>query len=150
MGDGEEVADVFRGATVWWLAFSTPPREDSGGRGGRAARADRRFYRLYFLERDRDVILGEYLRHVRRQGRAFTVKNRQRKLFTNLSSDEMWWDNVWSHVAFEHPKTFDTLAMDPVKKRDIMDDLDAVRRGKEYVTLTGNLIGVTPDQKRIG
>uniref|UniRef100_A0A0D9WWF6 AAA+ ATPase domain-containing protein n=1 Tax=Leersia perrieri TaxID=77586 RepID=A0A0D9WWF6_9ORYZ len=137
MGDGEEVADEFRGATVWWLAFSTPPRDDSGGRGGRATRADRRFYRLYFLERDRDVILGEYLPHVRRQGRAFTVKNRQRKLFTNLSSDEMWCDNVWSHVAFEHPKTFDTLAMDPAKKRDIMDDLDAFRRGKEYYARVG-------------
>uniref|UniRef100_A0A0E0LI33 AAA+ ATPase domain-containing protein n=1 Tax=Oryza punctata TaxID=4537 RepID=A0A0E0LI33_ORYPU len=147
MGDNEEVADVFRGEVkVWWLAYSTPPREDAGGGGyywgGRAARADRRFYRLSFLERDRDVVLGEYLPHVRREGRAVMVKNRQRKLFTNLSGDNWdddgrWCDSVWSHVVFEHPKTFETLAMDPAKKKEIVDDLDAFRNGKEYYARVG-------------
>jgi hypothetical protein len=147
MADREEVADVFRGGvTVWWLAYSTPPREDDAGGGfywgGRAARADRRFYRLSFLERDRDVVLGEYLPHVRREGRAAMVRNRQRKLFTNLAGDTWgddggWCESVWSHVVFEHPKTFDTLAMDPARKKDIMDDLDAFRNGKEYYARVG-------------
>jgi hypothetical protein len=30
--------------------------------------------------------------------------------------------SIWRHVAFEHPSTFETLAMDPAKKKD-MDDL---------------------------
>ncbi|KAF0908839.1 hypothetical protein E2562_028723 [Oryza meyeriana var. granulata] len=140
MGDNEEVADVFRGATVWWLAYSTPPREDAGAGfywGGRAARADRRFYRLFFLERDRDLVLADYLPHVRREGRVVMVKNRQRKLFTNLAGDHWDDEGVWSHVVFEHPKTFETLAMDPAKKKEIMDDLDAFRKGKEYYARVG-------------
>ncbi|XP_047069510.1 AAA-ATPase At3g28580-like isoform X1 [Lolium rigidum] len=145
MGDNEEVADAFRGATVWWLAYSTPPREDNAPSywgGGRAARADRRFYRLFFLERHRDLVLGEYLPHVRREGRAVMVKNRQRKLFTNLSgdgydADGMWSESVWSHVVFEHPKTFATLAMDPAKKKEVIDDLDAFRKGKDYYARVG-------------
>uniref|UniRef100_J3MJ63 AAA+ ATPase domain-containing protein n=1 Tax=Oryza brachyantha TaxID=4533 RepID=J3MJ63_ORYBR len=145
MGDNEEVADVFRGATVWWFAYSRPPREDGAAGfywGGRAARADRRFYRLCFLERDRDVVLADYLPHVRREGRAVMVKNRQRKLFTNLAGDSWdddgrWCDSVWSHVVFEHPKTFETLAMDPAKKKEIMDDLDAFRNGKDYYARVG-------------
>uniref|UniRef100_A0ACD5V0B1 Uncharacterized protein n=1 Tax=Avena sativa TaxID=4498 RepID=A0ACD5V0B1_AVESA len=140
MGDNEEVADAFQGATVWWLAYSTPPREDNAPSywgGGRAARADRRFYRLFFLDRDRDLVLREYLPHVRREGRAVMVKNRQRKLFTNLSGDGYDADGVWSHVVFEHPKTFATLAMDPAKKKEIMDDLDAFRNGKDYYARVG-------------
>lgn len=91
MGDNEEVADAFRGATVWWLAYSAPPREENAPfYWGRAARAERRFYRLFFLERDRDLVLGEYLPHVRREGRAAMVKDRQRKLFTNITGDS--WD----------------------------------------------------------
>jgi len=39
--------------------------------------------------------------------------------------------------GFEHPKTFDTLAMDPAKKKEIMDDLDAFRGGKDYYTRVG-------------
>ncbi|KAL5199110.1 hypothetical protein ABZP36_002622 [Zizania latifolia] len=139
MGDNEEVADVFRGVTVSWQAYSTPPPENGGYWGGRHGRADRRFYHLFFLERDRDLVLGEYLPYVRREGRAVMVKNRKRKLFTNLSADDdRWWGNrMWSHVAFEHPKTFETLAMKPAKKKEIMDDLDAFRNGKEYYARVG-------------
>ncbi|PNT76854.1 hypothetical protein BRADI_1g54800v3 [Brachypodium distachyon] len=139
MGDNEEVADEFRGATVWWLAYSMPPREDNAPSywGSRGQRADRRFYRLFFLERHRDLVLGEYLAHVRREGRAVMLKNRQRKLFTNLSGDGFNADGVWSHVVFEHPKTFATLAMDPGKKKEVMDDLDAFRNGKDYYARVG-------------
>ncbi|CAN6203296.1 unnamed protein product [Urochloa humidicola] len=140
MGDNEEVADEFRGATVWWLAYTAAPRDD-GGPGylwGRASRAERRFYRLAFLERDRDLVLGEYLPHVRRQGRAVMVMNRQRKLFTNISGGGGWdSDGSWSHVVFEHPKTFATLAMDPARKKEIMDDLDAFSGARDYYARVG-------------
>lgn len=92
MDDDEEITDEFRGATVTWRACTAPPREDSAPAyfWGRAPRADRRFYRLFFAERHRDLVLGDYLTHVRREGRAVMVKNRQRKLFTNISGDGSW------------------------------------------------------------
>jgi chaperone BCS1 len=34
--------------------------------------------------------------------------------------------------VFKHPSTFNTLAMDPTKKWEIMDDLDAFRNRKDY------------------
>ncbi|XP_052722761.1 AAA-ATPase ASD, mitochondrial-like isoform X4 [Vigna angularis] len=43
-------------------------------------------------------------------------ERRQRKLYTNSGS-------YWSHVVFEHPATFQTLAMDPEEKEMIIDDL---------------------------
>jgi hypothetical protein len=59
------------------------------------------------------------------------VKNRRRKLSTNISSHE------WTHVTFEHPKTFATLAMDPAKKKEILDDLDTFKNGKDYYARVG-------------
>ncbi|CAN6312648.1 unnamed protein product [Urochloa humidicola] len=134
MAKGEEVADVFRGATVWWSAFAVAPQQDAAP-WSRAARAERRFFRLDFHERDRELVIGEYLTHVRRTGRDVMAKNRQRRLYTNISRegfDDGFYRDVWTHVPFDHPKTFDKLAMDPAKKKDIIDDLDMFRNGKEY------------------
>uniref|UniRef100_A0A0D9ZEL1 AAA+ ATPase domain-containing protein n=1 Tax=Oryza glumipatula TaxID=40148 RepID=A0A0D9ZEL1_9ORYZ len=143
MVDGEEVSDVVAAddstdVTVWWCAYSTPPpRTDGGGYygwgGGGRAQENRRYYRLFFLDRHRELVINTYLPSIRRQGRAVMVQNRQRKLFTNISTHN-WSDvdglvrSAWSHVVFEHPKTFDTLAMDPAKKKEIMDDLDITAR----------------------
>ncbi|KAK4381717.1 AAA-ATPase [Sesamum angolense] len=42
---------------------------------------------------------------------------------------------MWRHVAFDHPATFDTLAMDPEKKKDIVDDLIAFTKGTGKSTM---------------
>jgi hypothetical protein len=125
MLDGEEVADEFQGATVWWSAYTVQKNN---------ARGDvETGYRLHYEERHKDLVLDTYLPHVRREGRAIIVKDRQRKIFTNTSDHDGWAD----HVPFDHPKTFDTLAMDPEKKQDIMDDLEAFKNGKEYYAHIG-------------
>ncbi|PIN15335.1 hypothetical protein CDL12_12020 [Handroanthus impetiginosus] len=44
---------------------------------------------------------------------------------------------MWSHVAFEHPATFDTLAMDPDKKQEIVNDLINFSTSKDYYAKIG-------------
>ncbi|KAK4417453.1 AAA-ATPase [Sesamum alatum] len=44
---------------------------------------------------------------------------------------------MWSHVIFEHPATFDTLAMDPGKKQEIIDDLINFTKSKDYYAKIG-------------
>jgi hypothetical protein len=132
MVDGVEVADVLLpeegGSTVFWSAGSKTllPR-----RGGGGEQENNRFYQLFFLHNHRKVVQKAYLSRVRREGRAIMVKNRRRKLYTNISY------NHWTHVPFEHPKTFATLAMDPAKKKEIMDDLDTFKNGKDYYKRVG-------------
>ncbi|KAF2316217.1 hypothetical protein GH714_041558 [Hevea brasiliensis] len=58
------------------------------------------------------------------------IKNRQRKLYTNNSSK-------WNHVVFEHPATFDTLAMATKKKQEVKNDLIKFSKGKDYYTKIG-------------
>nr|AAO72378.1 putative AAA-type ATPase [Oryza sativa Japonica Group]ABF99404.1 ATPase, AAA family protein, expressed [Oryza sativa Japonica Group] len=149
MADGEEVEDHFRGATLWWSAHCEQD-DDKGRRGGGGRASQRRSYRLVFHECHRDLVRSAYLPHVRDQGRAFMAMSRQRKLYTNIPSSR-WGDDghaktevtcvrshfrsymcsLWTEVVFKHPKTFETLAMDPEKKREIIDDLDMFKNGKE-------------------
>ncbi|KAI5001273.1 hypothetical protein ZWY2020_025923 [Hordeum vulgare] len=113
----EEVTDDFSGTTIWWYiclqAAVQGPSHQLLPRRGRAALLQ---YRVVFHRRHRDLVVGSYLPFVLGEGRAVTVKNRQRRLFTNNAS-RTWnpyrGNSVWSHVPFEHPATLDTLAMHP-------------------------------------
>ncbi|PVH63591.1 hypothetical protein PAHAL_2G063000 [Panicum hallii] len=62
--------------------------------------------------------------------------NRRRRLYTNKKNID-YSSKVWSYIDFEHPTTFDTLAMHPEKKRKIMDDLDDFRSSREYYRRIG-------------
>ncbi|KAJ4813216.1 P-loop containing nucleoside triphosphate hydrolases superfamily protein [Rhynchospora pubera] len=133
--DYEEVIDTFRGVSVWWCACMRP---NSHTISFYPNQEQRKYYRLTFHNRHRKLVQGEYLKHVLREGRDVTIRNRIRKLFTNNSSSNSdRYSSLWSHVAFEHPATFDTLAMDPKKKREIIDDLVTFCKGKEYYKKIG-------------
>lgn len=128
MDDHEEVGDEFKGVRLWWA---------SGKHGVRAQTTlfnpvpdEKRHYRLTFHKKYRDLIIGPYLNHVLKEGKAIKVRNRQRKLYTNYGC-------YWSHVVFEHPATFQTLAMEPEKKQEIIDDLNAFSKAEEFYARIG-------------
>ncbi|KAJ3704049.1 hypothetical protein LUZ61_007754 [Rhynchospora tenuis] len=135
--DNEEVTDTFRGTKVWW--YSRKRTSNSSVISFYPGNEECKYYCLTFHKGHRQLVEGEYLNHILKEGRAALLCNRQRKLFTNNPSSS-WYNyrsSVWSHVAFEHPATFDTLAMDPEKKAAIIDDLVTFREGKEYYQKIG-------------
>lgn len=128
MDDHEEVADQFDGVKLWWFSgknisksqvFSFYPNTD-----------EKRFYKLTFHKRHRELVLGKYLANVLKEGKAIKVRNRMRKLYTNNSSS-------WSHVVFQHPATFETLAMEPNKKQEIIEDLITFSKAEEFYSRIG-------------
>ncbi|KAF8760532.1 hypothetical protein HU200_010072 [Digitaria exilis] len=131
--DGEKVSDqLFPGATVWWHAHADEPPSATRGisrRSGCGSRSGR------YHERYHAFVKDTYLPRIRREGRELIVKGRQRKIFTNICS--VYTGSTWSHALFEHSKTFTTLAMDPARKKEIMDDLDKFKNGKEYYARVG-------------
>ncbi|XP_058073837.1 AAA-ATPase ASD, mitochondrial-like [Magnolia sinica] len=137
MDDYEQVTDKFRGAKVWWS--SNRSVSQSLSISWYPAQEEPRYYTLTFHRRHRQLIMDYYMSHVVEEGKAIGVRNRQRKLYTNNPSSN--WDGykktVWSHVVFEHPATFDTLAMDPEKKQEIKDDLETFREAKDYYVKIG-------------
>ncbi|KAJ3705278.1 hypothetical protein LUZ61_008983 [Rhynchospora tenuis] len=136
--DYEEVIDTFRGVRVWWCACMRLPNSQTMI-SFYPSQDQRKYYRLTFHKHHRKLVEDEYLNHILREGRDVTVRKRIRKLFTNNPSSDWngYGGSLWSHVVFEHPSTFDTLAMDPKKKREIIDDLVTFREGKEYYKKIG-------------
>ncbi|XP_020081723.1 AAA-ATPase ASD, mitochondrial-like, partial [Ananas comosus] len=130
MGGHESSPTTIQGARLWWSSRSHPV-ERSPSSWYQTPQVKRRYYHLSFHKRHRELVINSYLSHVLREGRAVTVTNRQRKLFTNIKSSH------WNHVPFEHPSTFDTLAMPLAKKREIIGDLIAFRNGKDYYAKIG-------------
>ncbi|KAL1197259.1 AAA-ATPase [Cardamine amara subsp. amara] len=59
-----------------------------------------------------------------------TFHNRARSFITDSY-------NMWRYIEFEHPASFETLAMDPEKKEEIVNDLIAFTNGKEYYKKIG-------------
>ncbi|XP_037489929.1 AAA-ATPase At3g28610-like [Triticum dicoccoides] len=123
----DEVADEFRGVTIWWSAL----KEDDYDM--------RRCCRLTFHQRHRKLIVDEYLPHVRRCGRAAMSGTRRRRLHTNKTnlSYSASRKDVWSYIDFHHPTTFETLAMHPDKKQMIIDDLNDFRSSEDYYLRIG-------------
>lgn len=128
MDDFEEVTDEFQGVKLRWASgkhisktqpFSFYPVTD-----------ERMYYTLTFHKRHRNLILGTYLSHVLKEGDAIKVKNRQRKLYTNSGS-------YWRHVVFEHPASFESIAMEADKKKEIMDDLITFSQAEEFYARIG-------------
>ncbi|GFP79963.1 probable mitochondrial chaperone bcs1-b [Phtheirospermum japonicum] len=78
------------------------------------------------------MMIDTYLEHVIEKGREIRARNRQRKLYTNGHSR-----SHWSHIMFEHPATFETLAMERVKKEEIIEDLLSFTRRKDYYARIG-------------
>jgi ATP-dependent 26S proteasome regulatory subunit len=134
--DHEEVVDTYGSATVWWYASKQQPSYSIISFN--PAQEETRFYQVVFHRRDRDLIINDYLPYVFDEGSDASIKNRPRRLFTNKPSTRWNPGNAsWSHVAFQHPATFDTLAMDPKEKGPLLDDLQAFQNAKDYYRKVG-------------
>ncbi|KAI9085362.1 hypothetical protein K1719_032739 [Acacia pycnantha] len=137
MDDNEEITDEFQGVKLWWRAHKLDVNNQSFS--VYPASHEKRFYKLTFHRHHRDVVTSSYIQHVLDEGKAIATRNRQLKLYTNNPSNSWygWKRTKWSHVAFEHPASFVTLALDPKMKEDILKDLDKFKKGKEYYAKVG-------------
>ncbi|CAN1162825.1 AAA-ATPase ASD, mitochondrial [Linum perenne] len=100
---------------------------------------EKKFYKLTFNRKHRDFVTGDYIKHVIEEGNAIELHNRQRKLHANGSRKTHGGSETasWSHILFNHPASFQTLAIDPVRKKEIMDDLVAFTKSEEYYARIG-------------
>ncbi|RDX90322.1 AAA-ATPase ASD, mitochondrial, partial [Mucuna pruriens] len=140
MDDDEEVIDEFQGVKLWWAASKTASNPHAPYSFSYYSPPDgRRYFKLTFHKKHRDLITVSYIKHVLEEGKEIALRNRQRKLYTNNPSSG-WYgykQSKWSHIVFEHPATFETLAMEQRKKEEIINDLVKFRNGKDYYAKIG-------------
>ncbi|KAG6395084.1 hypothetical protein SASPL_145676 [Salvia splendens] len=76
---------------------------------------------LELPKHSRLAIIAPYLDHVAARAAEFERVLLDCRLFTNNASGSF--DSRWSLVAFRHPSTFDTLALEPEMKKQLVEDL---------------------------
>nr|POF11948.1 aaa-atpase asd, mitochondrial [Quercus suber] len=93
---------------------------------------ERRYYELTFNKKYLQIITKKYLQYVVSEGREIQLNRAQKWLHTNNPIKEDNNNNqLRTYVVFEHPATFQTLAMDP-KEEAIINDLVTFSKEKEY------------------
>nr|VDD18840.1 unnamed protein product [Brassica oleracea] len=124
--DEAKVRDVYQGVHVWWELVTTGTDHDGD-----------RTQKLTFHRRGLEIVTGSYIKYVVEEGISIEARTKQTKLYTNNPS--FGWDTsgLWRRIDFEHPASFQTLAMDPWKKEEVLSDLEAFRNGKEYYKKIG-------------
>ncbi|MCD9644277.1 hypothetical protein HAX54_032458 [Datura stramonium] len=120
MDDHEEITDEYKGEKVWWISSQKVANRQTISLW---KEDDKRYFKLKFHRKNRELITNSYLKYVLDEGKAISVRERQRKLYTNNKGEagggySYRVRRMWSGVVFEHPSTFDTLAMDPDKKQE--------------------------------
>ncbi|CAL5004543.1 unnamed protein product [Urochloa decumbens] len=136
--DQEIIVTSDAGVTLWWYAETEFPK--SNVMSFSPGDEKRRFYRVIFHKSNRKYVLDTYLPEVIKKGRAAIAENRQHRLFTNIPrsrSSSYVEGTCWTPVAFQHPASFEKLAMDPREKKAIMDDLNDFKEGKGYYDQVG-------------
>uniref|UniRef100_A0A803LSW6 AAA+ ATPase domain-containing protein n=1 Tax=Chenopodium quinoa TaxID=63459 RepID=A0A803LSW6_CHEQI len=138
LADNEEVTDVYQGVKVWWTSHKSFAKSQTIT--FYPGMDEKRHYQLTFHGSNRKFVTETYLNYILVEGKAITIKNRQRKLFTNVKEKSGSYysrGSLWSHVEFKHPASFETLGMEETKKNAIKNDLLRFRSAKDYYNKIG-------------
>ncbi|RZC71154.1 hypothetical protein C5167_034358 [Papaver somniferum] len=131
MNTDQAFEDVFKGCRINWSFHIEKKTSDEYS----GSDDDKKYFKLCFHNDYKELIRSEYLPHVVKEAEVIKFKNRERNLFTNRSVDDH--GRLWSSVPFNHPSTFDTIAISPVLKAEIKGDLEKFISRRDYYTRVG-------------
>ncbi|CAI9782953.1 unnamed protein product [Fraxinus pennsylvanica] len=136
LSNNDRLVDTYNGVTVEWEHVVT--QRQSQTFSWRPLPEEKRGFILRVKKKNRQVVLGSYLDFVMEKANEIRRKNQDRLLYTNSRGGSMdSRGHPWESVPFKHPSTFETLAMDPEKKAEIMADLLDFANGESFYQRTG-------------
>ncbi|MFS7935922.1 putative AAA+ ATPase domain, ATPase, AAA-type, core, AAA-type ATPase domain-containing protein [Helianthus anomalus] len=136
LAHNDRITDEFNGVSVLWEHIVTPRQSQTFS--WRPLPEEKRGFTLRMNKRDKPYVLQSYLDFITEKANDIRRKNEDRLLHTNSRGGSL--DSrgqPWESVPFKHPSTFDTLAMDPLKKAEIMADLRDFADGSAFYARTG-------------
>ncbi|KAF9620080.1 hypothetical protein IFM89_010730 [Coptis chinensis] len=141
MEKDEEVVDVYEGVKFKWRMNSEQVKNNAQGSNNFTVslrQVENRSFELSFHDKYKDMVLGSYLPYVLEEAKIIMDEKKTVKLFAvNYDGIYETLGNVWTSVNFNHPSTFETLALDPQLKKNIISDLDGFVKRKEYYKRVG-------------
>ncbi|XP_071724132.1 AAA-ATPase At5g57480-like [Rutidosis leptorrhynchoides] len=136
LSNNDCITDTFDGVTVQWEHIITPRQSQSFS--WRPLPEEKRGFTLRIKKNDKTLILDSYLEFIMDKANDIRRKNQERNLYTNSRGGSLdSRGHPWESVPFKHPSTFETLAMDPERKKMIMEDLLDFANGQGFYQKTG-------------
>ncbi|XP_030487694.2 AAA-ATPase At3g50940-like [Cannabis sativa] len=137
--NGEKIRDVFNGSivVVWEFIATT---STSPLKNGSSKAIMNRTFKLSFKKKylENVVGVGGYLSYVLEKAKAINEERKVVQLFYKLHDDYHYTDgNPWLGIDFDHPSTFQTLAMDEGVKEELILDLERFLDRKEFYKSVG-------------
>ncbi|KAJ4842151.1 hypothetical protein Tsubulata_043819 [Turnera subulata] len=134
IGKGQTIVDTFEGMDLVWEFVATKTQQGGNDREGynqSSDKAENRSAMLSFHKQHKDKVQETYLPYVVERANAIKIENRMVKIYS-LGRN-------FKGVNLNHPSTFDTLAMDPVLKKELKDDLDRFIDRKVFYRRVGKI-----------
>lgn len=136
LSNNDRLVDTFNGATATWEHVVTQWHPQSFS--WRPLPQEKRGFTLRVRKKDKPLILHSYLDHIMETANDIRRRNQDRLLYTNSRGGSLdARGHPWESVPFKHPSTFETLAMDPERKEEIMADLRDFADGQTFYQKTG-------------
>ncbi|KAK1558254.1 hypothetical protein Q3G72_000326 [Acer saccharum] len=136
LSNNDCIYDSFNGVTVLWEHVVAPRQAQTFS--WRPMPEEKRGFTLRIRKKDKSVILDLYLEFIMEKANDIRRKNQDRLLYTNSRGGSLdSRGHPWESVPFKHPSTFETLAIDPEKKMEIMEDLISFANGQSFYQKTG-------------
>uniref|UniRef100_A0A0D3BNS0 RRM domain-containing protein n=2 Tax=Brassica oleracea var. oleracea TaxID=109376 RepID=A0A0D3BNS0_BRAOL len=115
------VGDEFLGARVCW---TNGEDEEDGAKS----------FVLKIRKADKRRILGPYLQHIHTVSDELEQRSTElKRLFINVVNGR------WRSIPFNHPCTFDNIAMETDLKNKVKSDLESFLKGKQYYNRLGRV-----------
>ncbi|KAK6150641.1 hypothetical protein DH2020_015573 [Rehmannia glutinosa] len=140
MEKDEEIIDIYNGEKFKWIwicrKYETKnfynPRDMNS-----TLKSEVRSFELTFHKKNRDLVINSYLPYITNEAQNKKQEKKTIKIFTVDYENMYDISNMWVPVTFDHPATFETLAMDSDQKGMILKDLERFVGRKEYYKKVG-------------
>lgn len=126
----QKVVDMYEGIQIKWEMTCVETKDDEQGK------VENKVLQLSFHNKIMEKVINSYLPYVMERSKAIKEENKVVKLFSlgSFCGDS---DGAWGSTNLDHPATFDTPAMDPAVKKELVDDLDRFVRRRDYYKRVG-------------
>ncbi|CAI8588658.1 unnamed protein product [Vicia faba] len=138
----QQVLDEFEGIQVKWMLIQKPGKEVSQSsnnpvkgvydQGNKQKKSEDNGFVLRFDEKHRNKIMEKYIPHVLSTYEAIRAGNRTLKIHSMRDGN-----GFWKSSDFNHPASFDSLALHPDLKKSVIDDIDRFLRRKKLYQKVG-------------
>ncbi|KAK1391602.1 AAA+-type ATPase [Heracleum sosnowskyi] len=136
LSNNDRLIDTYNGIEVIWEHIVT--QRQSQTFSWRPLPEEKRGFTLRIHKKNKKIVLDSYLSFIMERASEIRRLNQDRLLYTNSRGGSLdARGHPWESVPFKHPSTFDTLAMDPSRKYQIMSDLKDFADGEAFYRRTG-------------